>query len=534
MALAERFRGESVDVCLRRSAEADPHHPHLVFGNRRISYGEVDAQSSALAAALYGLGVEAGDRIALTLPNWPEFVVSAFAAAKLGATIVPLNPKFTTPELQYMLRHSEAAVVVTAETFDGVDYLARFESFLTSLPDLQYVVSVGEEDLWYDDRIYQFEDLLSSGGGREFPRPDLNPDEDVFAILYTSGTMGKPKGVSLTHTNLVSTAALTGDAIELTSSDVVFGLTSLFNVFGLGPGVLGTTMAGATLVLQERHEPAEALRTIERERVTVHYGVPTTFVTEMRQPDRGEYDLSSLRTGIIAGAPVGEDLVSRIRRELVSGIRVAYGLTETGSTVAVTRPTDPMGKQLSTVGQPLPGVEVRVLDFDGVTQLPIESVGELAIRGPGVMQGYYRQPGETRSVISEDGFFRTADVGMIDEEGYLHLLGRRKEMIIREGYNIYPREVEARLEVHPAVDDVAVVGLPDEVLGEISCACIILVEGAIVTGEEIKEFCREALADYKVPDLVRFLDGFPMTGSGKVRRVELARMLTAEESSRRQ
>jgi fatty-acyl-CoA synthase len=532
MALAERFAGHTVDGCLRARAEEDPGHSFLVLGSRQCTYGEVLSRSEALAASLYELGIEAGDRVALTLPNWPEFVIAAFAASRLGAIIVPLNPKYTTPELQYMLRHSEAAAVITAENFDGVDYLARFEGFLTSLPDLQYVVSVGEEDLWYDDRIYQFEDLLSSGEGRSFPEPNLDPDRDLFAILYTSGTMGKPKGVALTHSNLVGTAALSADAIALDRSDVVFGITSLFNVFGLGPGVIGTAMAGAKLVLQERHDPTEALAIIEREEVTVHHGVPTTFLMEMREPGRAERDLSSLRTGIIAGAPVGEEVVSRIQREFVPGIQVAYGLTETGSTVAVTRPDDPPGKQVSTVGRPLEGVEIRVHDLDG-TLLPIESVGELVVRGPGVMQGYYRQPTDTRSVLSEDGFFQTGDLGMIDEEGYLHLLGRRKEMIIRGGYNVYPREVEDRLHAHPAVLQVAVVGLPDEILGEISCACVIPVEGAIITGEEIKDFCREALADYKVPDLVRFLDDFPMTGSGKVRRIELSRMIAAEESSRR-
>jgi fatty-acyl-CoA synthase len=532
MALAERFRGLPVDACLRVRAEDDPRHPCVVLGDRRLTYEQVDTQSDALAAALHELGIEAGDRVALTLPNWPEFIVSVFAASKLGAIIVPLNPKYTTPELQYMLRHSEAAAVITAENFDGVDYLARYEGFLSTLPDLQYVVSVGEEDLWYDDRIYQFEDLLSSGEGRSFPQPDIRPDEDLIAILYTSGTMGKPKGVSLTHTNLVSTGALTADAIDLTPEDVVFGITSLFNVFGLGLGVIGTTLGGATLVLQEQQNPAEALEIIERERVTVHYGVPTTFVMELREPSRGARNLSSLRTGIIAGAPVGEDLVGRIRRELVPGIHVAYGLTETGSTVAITRSEDPPGKQITTVGRPLPEVEVRVHDLDG-TLLPVESVGEFAIRGPGVMQGYYRQPGETRNILTDDGYLLTGDIGMIDEEGYLHLLGRRKEMIIRGGYNVYPREVEDRLKSHPAVYEVSVIGLPDEVLGEVSCACVIPVEGAIVTGDELKDFCREMLADYKVPDLVRFLDDFPMTGSGKVRRVELARMISAEESSRR-
>ncbi len=532
MALRERFRGRSVAESLELHAAEDPRQVFVVLGDRRYTYAQIDAQAEAFAAALHELGIEAGDRITLNLPNWPEFIIAMFAAAKLGAIIVPMNPKYTAPELQYMLRHSESVAVVTVENWEGVDYLARFEGFLTSLPDLQYVVSVGEEDLWYDDRVYQFEDLLSSGEGREYPRPDLDPDEDIFAILYTSGTTGKPKGVSLTHTNLLSTAAATADAIDLTPDDVVFGLTSLFNVFGLGPGVLGTAIAGASLVLQERPDPAEALEIIERERVTVHHGVPTTFITELREPSRAERQLSGLRTGIIAGAPASEELVLTIRHELVPDIRIAYGMTETGSTVAITRASDPPGSQISTAGRPFEDTAVKVLDVDGST-LPVESVGQIAVRGPGVMKGYYRQPGETAQAFTGDGFFLTGDIGMVDEEGYLHILGRRKEMIIRAGYNVYPREVEDRLQAHPAVQEVTVVGVPHEVLGEMTCACIIPVEGAIVTGEEIKDFCREALADYKIPDLVRFLDSFPTTGSGKVRRIELARMISATESTRR-
>ena len=532
MALAERFRGRSVaEVLSTRAAEA-PDHTMVVAGDRRLTYGQVEARADALAAALYELGIEAGDRIALNLPNWPEYIVAMFAAAKLGAIIVPLNPKYTSPELQYMLRHSESVVVVTAESWDGVDYLARFESFLTSLPDLQYVVSVGVEDLWYDDRIYQFKDLVSSGEGREYPRPDVDPDEDLFAIVYTSGTMGKPKGVSLTHTNLLWTAVAAADAIDLVRDDVVFGITILFNVFGLATGVLGTTAAGATLVLQEDQNPAVALEIVERERVTVYHGVPTSFILDLHEPTLHTRDLSTIRTGIVAGAPVAEELVGRVKRSFIPGIRVAYGLTETGSTVTITREEDSEGKQLATVGRPIDGVELRVLDLDG-TPLPVESVGEVAVRGPGVMQGYYRQPGETAHAFTEDGFFLSGDLGMVDDEGFLHILGRRKEMIIRGGFNVYPREVEDRLHAHPAVLDVAVVGLPHEVLGEVACACVVPVEGAIVTGEEIKDFCREVMADYKVPDLVRFLDGFPMTGSGKVRRVELARIISAEESSRR-
>ena len=531
MTLRDRFRGLTLAESLELRARENPTRPFVAFGEQRLTYGQVDQQAAALAAALHELGIEAGDRIALTLPNWPEFIVSAFAAAKLGAVIVPLNPRFTSPELQYALRHSESVAVVTAENWGGIDYLARFEQFLGVLPDLQYVLSVGKEDLWYDDRIHQFEDLVSSGEGRPFPRWEGAADA-LFAIVYTSGTMGKPKGVALTHENLMSNAATTAEAIGLTADDVVFGVNTLFNVFGIGTGVLGTMAAGASLVLDEGLSPAEALEVVEREGVTVIHGVPTNFILALNEPSRASRNLSSLRTGIVAGAPVTEELAQRIMRDLVPGIRVGYGMTETGNTVSVNTPDDPRGKQVATVGRPLAETEVRVIDADG-SVLPVESVGEVAIRGPGVMQGYYRQPGETAQVFTPDGFFLTGDLGMVDEEGYVHLIGRRKEMIIRGGFNVYPREVEDRLHAHPAVLDVAVVGLPDEILGEKACACIVPVEGAIVTGEEIRDFCREVLADYKVPDLVRFLDGFPLTGSGKVRRVELARMINAEESSRR-
>ena len=531
MALRDRFRGLTLADSLALRVNEDPQRPFVAFEDRRLTYAQVDAQADALAAALHELGIEAGDRVALTLPNWPEFVVSAFAAAKLGAVIVPLNPRFTPPELQYMLRHSESVAVVTAENWEGTDYLARFEQFLGVLPDLQYVLSVGEEDLWYDDRIHQFEDLVSSGEGRTYPRWEGSADEP-FAILYTSGTMGKPKGVQLTHENLMANAALSADAIGLVPDDVVFGVNTLFNAFGIGTGVLGTMVAGASLVLHEGYDTAQALEIVERERVTVFHGVPTNFVLALNATGGDFERLGTLRTGVVAGAPVPEELVQRIQRELVPGIRVGYGMTETGNLVAVNTPADPPGKQVATVGRPLPEADVRIIDVDG-SVLPVESVGEVAVKGPGVMRGYYRQPGETAQVFTADGYFLTGDLGMVDEEGFLHIIGRRKEMIIRGGFNVYPREVEDRLHAHPAVLDVAVVGLPDEILGEVACACIVPVEGAIVTGEEIRDFCREVLADYKVPDLVRFLDSFPLTGSGKVRRVELSRMISAEESSRR-
>ncbi len=531
MALFERVTGMSVAACLANRATGDPERAFLLHQDELITFGQVDTRSDALAASFSSLGIEAGDRVALILPPCPEFVVSLFAAAKLGAVVVPLNPHLTKPELQYMLRHSEAVVAVTAEEHGGEDFLSLFDELLPQLPELQYVVTVGEEDLWYDDQIFQFEDLLSSGEGRDYPQVDLNPREDTFAILYTAGTMGKPKGVEMTHGNLLETAAGTARSLDLGPEDRVIGVTGFFHVFGLGMGILGSILSGSTLILQTGFGAAETLALIQRHRATVHFGVPTLFSTGLFEQEEASLDLSSLRLALAAGGPASDDLRKAVERGLCEDFRVAYSLTECASVACITRPEDPPEKRHQTVGRPLPGTEIQVFDNDG-SPLPLESVGEIALRGPGVMSRYYRQPQDTRRAVREDGFFLTGDLGMLDDEGYLHLVGRRREVIIRDGFSVYPREVEDRLQLHPAVREAAVVGIPDEVLGEAVCACIVPIEGAIVTGPEVVDWCRVTLADYKVPDLVRFLDDFPRTGNGKPGRIELARMVRAELTSR--
>lgn len=523
MALSERFRGFTVASSLALRATTDPDRPFLLAESGVLTYAQVDGQSDALAAALANLGVEARDRVALLLPSGPEFVVSAFAVAKLGAIVVPINPRLPAGELQYMLRHSEAVCAVTVERAYGVDFLQLFEELLVRLPELQFLVTVGEEDLWYDDRIFQYEDLLSAGGGRDFPGTDVDPDTQCFALVYTSGTTGKPKGVMLSHTNLVSVAAGTADAIGLGPDDRIAGVSALFHVFGLAPGLLSAALAGASLVLADEPDAGATLDLVERHGATVLYGVPTLFVGEILEQKRSARDLGTLRLAMPAGAPVSPDLVQGIRDVLCPVVLVAYSLTEMSSTVCVTRPGDTPHQQAWTVGPPLPGTEVRILERDG-EDLPEESVGEIALKGPGVMLGYHRQPGETAAAFDPRGHLLTGDLGVVDEEGFLQLVGRRKEVIIRAGFNVYPREVESRLEAHPAVREAAVVGIADPLLGEATCACIVPVEGAIVTNQEVVDWCRETLADPKVPDQVRFFDSFPRTGTGKVRRIELARL----------
>lgn len=519
-------RPAGVFELLTQQAAARPDAPLVCTETRQLTYGQVHAQAEALAAAWHALGLEAGDRIAVTLPPSPEFVVAVFAAARLGAALVPLDPHVTAPELPYLLRHSEAVAVVTAERLGEVDLLERYEELWARLPHLSYVVAVGEQDLWYDDRVYGMADLVSSGAGRSCPQPPGAPTERLLAIVYTSGTQGKPKGVALTQGNLLATATATAALLDLGPEDVVAGLSSLAHAFGLGPGLLGTAWAGGAVVLQADDDPGRTLDLLERFGVTVLHGTPTSLIRLLRHPSWPRRGLR-VRTGVAAGAPLPDVWEARLRQELVPDLRVAYSLTEAGSVVTLTRADDPPAKRRQTVGRPLPGVELRVLDDDGAP-LPVESVGEVAVRGPGVMRGYHRQPQETARNFTPDGFFRTGDVGMIDEEGYLHLLGHRKEIILRGGTCIHPREVEDRLRAHPAVLDAVVVGVPDEELGERVCACVVPVEGAVVTGEEILDFCRAGLAPAKVPDQVRFWDRFPMTGSGKVRRVELARALRAE------
>lgn len=526
MALLERSRGSTVSSALSARATADPGADYLLFGDDALTFGQVESQSEALAAALSHLGIEPGDRIAIVLPACPEFALSLFAAAKLGAIVVPLNPRATVTELQYMLRHSEAACAITIELLDDTDYLQRFEELMPGLPELRYLVTVGAEEMWHDDRIFQFEDLVSAGAGRDFEASVPDPD-DRFALVYTSGTSGKPKGVELTHANLIAAAAGTAEALGLEATDRVVGVSALFHVFGLGPGLLSTLLTGGSLVLLDPAGTAQTLDAAERHGATVLYGIPTGYVAELAELEAAPRRLA-LRLAVVAGAPVHDDLVVRIGAAFDTPVSTCYSLTETSSTVAASRPDDPEQKRRFTVGRPIAGTEVRVVEPADGSELPVESVGEIAVRGPGVMAGYYRQPRETADAFDGEGYFRTGDLGLLDEDGYLHLVGRTKDVIIRSGFNVYPREVEARIESHPAVQEAAAVGIPDALLGEAICACVVPVEGAIVTGHEIVDWCRGTLADDKVPDLVRFFDELPRTDTGQVRRVELSRRARSE------
>ncbi|WP_396206525.1 class I adenylate-forming enzyme family protein [Gemmatimonas sp.] len=518
----------SLAPLIAQRAQEHPERVLATLGERTWSYQQVDADASSLAAAFSELGLGAGDRIAVNLPNGVEWIVTTLAAAKLGAVLVPVNPTLGVHDLRYQLRHAEASAVVTIERWNGVDFLQRFEELLGDLPDLQYVVTVGEEDLWYDDRIFQFEDLVSSGAAKPRPATDLSDDARDLAVVYTSGTMGKPKGVQLSHRALVENAVRTATVLELSAEDRVLAAVPFSAVFGLS-AMLGTMASGATLVLQPAFDAAGALALIASAKVTVLHGVPTQYHLFMREEGFDPSTLRSLRTGLMAGSSVAEALVRKVRRWC--DVLVAYGLTETGAVVTITRFSDSEATRRDSVGTAMPGIEVMAMDImTGQLHGP-EAVGEIAVRGANLMRGYLRMPAETAKVHTPDGYFLTGDLGIIDEDGTVRILGRRQETISRGGIQLYPRELEDRLRAHPAVDDVCVIGVPHDVMGELVCACIVAVEGAVITGDEIKRFARDTMAADKVPDLVRFFDGFPMTGSGKVRRRELARAIALSANS---
>lgn len=499
----------------------------MVYGDQRWSFGQIQERVWALAASLADLGIEAGDRIAVQTPNWPEWLVAFFAGARLGATLVPLDPSHGYHDLQYRLRHSEAKAAVTPAAYGGVDFLEVFDELFDHLPALRSAVVVGAE-VWTDDRVYQFDELLRKGRTPMLPLPADDPSTTPAAVFYTSGREGKPKGVVLSHRNITENAMHTGRALGMGDGERVLAALPLFQSFGASV-LVGAIGSGATVVLQERFDAASALRLLEQERITFLHGVPTMFQLLMRDPTFSTRDLSALRGGVVGGSPVTEELVRRIRAWC--DVEIAYGLTETGPTVSLTRRSDPEPNRSQSVGRPLSDVTVRVIDIKTGDSHGGEAVGELGVRGPNVMLGYYRMPGETAKSFSPDGYFQTGDLAVLDEDGFIHILGRRNELILRAGNSITPREVEDVLRLHPGVDDVCVVGIPHDVMGELICACVVPIEGAVVAGDELQEFCREFLVDHKIPDLVRFFDTLPKNGSGPVKRRDLTQIVSLELST---
>ncbi|WBS04081.1 AMP-binding protein [Pseudoduganella sp. SL102] len=509
----------------------------------RWSYAELDSRVTALAAGLLALGLRPGDRVGIWSQNCAEWVLAQFATARAGLVMVNINPAYRRTELEYVLGKVQCAALILAPSFKSSDYLAivgdvvpelrastpgRLRS--ASLPHLRHVIRLGAGRT---PGMYNFDDLLGAPDAARLEElaaieAALQFDEPVN-IQFTSGTTGAPKGATLTHHNILNNGFFVGEAMRLTDRDRLCIPVPLYHCFGMVLGNLACVTHGATMVFPgESFEPKAVLETVQAERCTGLHGVPTMFISLLDHPDFGRYDLSTLRTGIMAGSPCPAEVMGRvIERMHLAEITIAYGMTETSPVSFQSSVDDPVPLRVSTIGRVHPHLEVKIVDAAGRI-VPRGVKGELLTRGYSVMLGYWGDEEKTREAIDAAGWMHTGDLAVIDAQGFAAIVGRAKDMVIRGGENIYPREIEEFLYRHPKVLDVQCVGVPDRKYGEELCACIVLRPGMVADEDEIREFCQGRIAHYKVPRYVRFVSGFPMTVTGKIQKYLLRQQVTTD------
>jgi fatty-acyl-CoA synthase len=511
--------GDTIGDGLDRTAARRPDGEALVevATGRRWTYAEFVAQVDALAFGLLGAGVRTGDRVGIWAPNVAEWVFVQYATAKIGAILVNINPAYRTHELEYVLNQAGVSVLVAARSFKTSDYAGMIDEVRPRCAGLRQVVLLGSAE---------WDALASASGDRdELARvqASLSPD-DPINIQYTSGTTGFPKGATLSHHNIVNNGFFVGSLCGYTEDDRVCIPVPFYHCFGMVMGNLGCTTHGATMVIPApAFDPAATLRAVAQERCTSLYGVPTMFIAELGAADFDSYDLSSLRTGIMAGSPCPVEVMKQVVDRMgMTEVTICYGMTETSPVSTQTRADDTLDRRVSTVGRVHPHVEVKVVDPATGRTLPRGEPGELCTRGYSVMLGYWNEPEKTAEAIDAARWMHTGDLAVMDSGGYVNITGRIKDIVVRGGENISPREVEEFLYTHPDVRDVQVVGVPDVRYGEELCAWVILRDGVSgLTPEAVREFAGGRLAAYKIPRYVLVVDEFPMTVTGKVRKVEM-------------
>jgi len=511
--------GKSITQLLDDANRTFPDKEALYDGKFRYTYREIEKISTEIASGLSLLGVRKGDRVAVTLPVWSEFVLIFYAIAKLGAILVPFNTRYREDEAEYILKHSGAKIVFFPEEYDNVHHLSQIQSIKSRLHTLEHLITVRFET----DGMMSLDHLREIGRDHVLPNVKIDVKEDEFAFVYTSGTTGKPKGAMLTHGSLVNINVSCSIAINTNHNDTILHLTPYFHIMGIS-AILRVLICQGKAVLMESFKAERALQLVEQEKITIHPGVPTNFILELNHPALKKYDLSSLRLALMGGAPCPMEIVKRVREEMGCAVLVSYGTTEASPYLTYTSVHDDDQTQSETVGKALPGVELKVVDDERREVAPGE-VGELACQTIGLMKGYYQMPEATREVIDKEGWYYTGDFATKDEKGYIRIVGRKKDLIIRGGYNIYPGEIEEIFYTHPAVLEVSIVGLADSVLGEVSCATIMLKPGKHATEEELLSFIKPKVADYKHPDHIVIVKEFPKTPTGKVKKYELKEFL---------
>ena len=490
-----------------------------VPSGRRWTYLELDADVTALALGLLALGVESGDRIGIWSPNCPEWTLLQYATAKVGAILVNINPAYRSHELAYVLRQSGMRMLVSAVVHRTSDYRAMIDEVRSTCPDLRAVIYIGEAS---------WDELLAAGARSSMDqltvRMSTLDSDDAINIQYTSGTTGFPKGATLSHHNILNNGFFVGELVSYTRDDRICLPVPFYHCFGMVMGNLAATSHGACMVIPApAFDPAATLKAVEQERCTSLYGVPTMFIAELGLADFATYDLSSLRTGIMAGSPCPVEVMKRVISEMnMSEVAIAYGMTETSPVSTMTRVDDDLARRTETVGRVIPHIEVKVVDPATRRIVPRGAPGELCTRGPSVMLGYWNDPDKTAEAIDTARWMHTGDLATMDDGGYVSIVGRIKDMVIRGGENVYPREIEEFLYSHPDIADVQVIGVPDPRYGEELMAWVVMRPGVQpLTAEGVRTFCEGRLAHYKVPRYVHVVDGFPMTVTGKIRKVEM-------------
>ena len=507
-----------------------PDHPAAVFRAQDIrwSYRDLSREVDKCAAGLLNLGISKGDRVGIWSPNRAEWLLTQFATARIGAILVCINPAYRLSELEYALNAVECTALVTARAFKSSDYTGMLQSLAPELPTsdgalqakrlphLRHIIVMGPDV----PKGMQGFDALCAHGADHAAQLDaitatLDP-QDVINIQFTSGTTGSPKGASLTHHNIVNNAHFVTQTLELAEQDRLCIPVPFYHCFGMVMGTLGCVTKGATIVVPgEGFDARETLQAVSEEGCTALFGVPTMFVNELALPDFESYDLSTLRTGIMAGAPCPREIMRQVQSQMhMTGVTIAYGMTETSPVSFQSNVDDPLDQRVSSVGRIHPHVEVRLVDAEGKT-VPTGEQGELLTRGYSVMKGYWGEAVKTAESIDADGWMHTGDLATLDADGYCSITGRVKDMILRGGENIYPREIEEFLYTHPDIAQAQVFGIPDETLGETVCAWLVLHDHATTTTDEIRQFCKNNIAHFKVPKHIRMKSELPMTVTGK-------------------
>jgi len=512
---------------LEEHAGKNPDSEAIVFHDRRVSYGEYLENVNRAAAAMRRLGVKRGDNVAMYQSNTPEFVFCYIAAASLGAAAVPVSWRFSVSEVRFIVGNSNSSFMVAQPGFSGVDFLDIVNQIKPECPDLKTVVVLGTAEevarvpgaVSGDElsREVEPEDVAAL----EIARVEVQEGDTAF-MIYTSGTTGIPKGVMLTHRNLIAYTKGQIEASNVTSADRLLLDIPVNHVGGGVMAIVSVLYRGATLVMLDQFIPKEVLETIQDEKITVMGQVPAQYILLTMDPDFDSYDLSSIRIAVVSSAPCPNELFEQIKEKFGVYMTNGYGLSEVSGAITFNRVDEDSFERFSTsIGAPNPGIEVRIKDVEG-NDLPVAEEGEICIKGDAVMKGYYNMPDETAHVTTGDGFFRSGDMGRLDDDGYVYILGRKKEMYIRGGENVYPPEVEDVIQENPGVLFVAVLGIPDPVMGEVGRAYIVPMPGAEPPTEDgIKQWCKERLANFKMPTEVVFRDSLPLTPLGKVMKKAL-------------